>query len=107
MIFPLTSFPVTMTVVVPVPMPANSNRCLGDCYRSTVVVFFPFLAFPIAVTIPISVAVPPLLNDDGCRNYRGRRVDVDAQVDRLGCAGQTNAKAHDQRCQERIFHTVL
>lgn len=87
MVFPLTPLPVAMTVVISVSMPANDNRCLGDYYGSTVVMFLPFLAFPVTVTIPISVAVPALLNNDGCRDYRGRRADIDVYVDGVGHAG--------------------
>jgi hypothetical protein len=32
MFLPFLAFPVAMTVVVSVPMPANDNRCLGDHY---------------------------------------------------------------------------
>lgn len=32
MFLPILAFPVTMTVVISVPMPANDNRCLSDDY---------------------------------------------------------------------------
>jgi hypothetical protein len=32
MFLPFLAFPVAMTVVVSVPMPANDNWCLGDHY---------------------------------------------------------------------------
>ena len=33
MFLPFLAFPIAMTVVVSVPMPADDNRCLGDHYR--------------------------------------------------------------------------
>ncbi|CAE6824676.1 hypothetical protein R69888_06277 [Paraburkholderia haematera] len=72
-----------------------------------VLMLVPFLASPVAVTIPVSVAVPPLLNNDGCHDNRGRYADIDVYIDGVGHAGYANSKARDQRCQERIFHTVL
>lgn len=104
MIFPLVALPVTLTVVVPISMPTNNNRCRGDDDRSVMVAPFPFLPFPIAVTIPIPVAVPPLLNNDGSRDYRCRRADIDIQVDRVSCSSEANSEARDQQCHDGIFH---
>ena len=104
MIFPLVAFPVTMTVVVPISMPASNNRCRSDEDRSVMVAPFPFLPFPIAATIPIPVAVPPLLNDDGSRDYRSRRADIDIQIDRVSCSSEANSEARDQQCHDGIFH---
>jgi hypothetical protein len=32
MFFPFLAFPVAMTIVISVPIPANDNRCRGDHY---------------------------------------------------------------------------